>query len=212
MKELLNEVCHEFRNLNFEINIDPRTNKESYNLFKQADGQWFKVSKAGLHEAISKTPIDLSVMPALLQLTQLINEKDPDVERVFITELLVYKIKKGTQSTLFSVHADLEPSGPFQKLCEEIASHGLEKDRYRDEETYILTKTAKGEWSMSSSHENHSGIKKVLIIDKMPLLKNVAQKINRQDPQFQTNGGRIFITSTRVYRLKNKVELDYKIK
>lgn len=211
MKELLSEVYSEFKNLNYEINIDPRTNKESYNLFKQADGQWFKVSKAGLHEAISKTAIDLNTMPALLKLTQLINEKDPEAERIFITELLVYKIKKGTQTTILSAYPTIESKGPFQKLCEEISTHGLEKDRHRDEETYLLTKSPKGEWSISSSHENHSGTKKVLSIDKMPLLKAASLKICKLDPQFQSNGGRIFITPTRIYRLKNKVELDYKI-
>lgn len=212
MKELLSEVYKEFQDQNFEINTDPRTLKESYNLYKNAEDLWFKVSKAGLHESISLNPINLEHMPALLKLTKMIIEKDPEAERIFITESLVYKIKKGTQTTLFSALSELVSSGQFQKLCEEIAAHGIEKDRHRDEETYLLIRSPKGEWSITFSHENHSGTKKVLLLESMPLLKSAVLKIYKQDPPLQTNGGRIFITPTRIYRLKNKIEVNYKIK
>ena len=58
--------------------------------------------------------------------------------------------------------------------------------------------------------DNHSGIKKNLNLAMMPLLKNLANIINKADSQFQTNGGRIFITPSRVYRIKNKIEIDFK--
>ena len=75
----------------------------------------------------------------------------------------------------------------------------------------MLTKAANGEWSMSSSHENHSGMKKNLHLTKMPQLKLVAIKLNKLDSKFQLNGGRIFIAPTRIYRLNNKIEIDFKI-
>lgn len=86
----------------------------------------------------------------------------------------------------------------------------MDPDRYRTEETYILTKAPNGEWSMSSSHENHSGTKKILNIAKMPQLKLIATKLNKVDSKFQSNGGRVFITPTRIYRLNNKIEVEIK--
>jgi hypothetical protein len=74
----------------------------------------------------------------------------------------------------------------------------------------MLTKSANGEWSMSSSHENHSGLKKILDLSKMPQLKRLASTINKLDSKFNINGGRIFITPYRIYRINNKIEINFK--
>lgn len=160
-----------------------------------------------------QTPLDFTLMPVLKKLTDLIDELDSEIKkkggRIFITESVVTKIKKGTETSVL-VEEKKTKLAVYQKLCDEITSKGLERDRYRTEETYMLTKAANGEWSMSTSHENHSGTKTILDLAKMPLLKALAIKINRADPQFQSNGGRIFITPARIYKLKNKIEQDFK--
>lgn len=214
--ELCIEVCNEFQQMGFIKDIDPRTLKESYNLLKQADGQWFKNSKTTLHEAASATLINLEKMPNLKIMIDMIDQIDPEIKsvggRIFITETLVYKIKKGSQSPLIVAETIKDKSTErYRKLCDEIIVHGLERDRYRTEETYMLTKTSNGEWSMSSSHENHSGTKKNINLAKMPLLKILAVKLNKLDSKFQLNGGRIFVTPNRIYRLNNKIESDFKI-
>lgn len=218
MSEIANlcmSVCEEFQRLGFKKDIDPRTLKESFNIVKQADGQWFKSTKAGLHEAATTTLLDLNEMPNLKMMTDKIDELDSEIKkeggRIFISESLVYKIKKGTQSPLLvAENSEEKASGRYRKLCDEIIEYGLEKDRYRTEETYMLTKAANGEWSMSSSHENLSGTKKILNIAKMPQLKLLATKLNKADSKFQSNGGRVFITPTRIYRLNNKIEVEIK--
>lgn len=218
MSEIANlcvAVCEEFQKLGFKKDVDPRTLKESFNIVKQADGQWFKSTKAGLHEAATTTLLDLNEMPNLKIMTDKIDEQDFEIKkeggRVFISESLVYKIKKGTQSPLLvAENSEEKASGRYRKLCDEIAEYGLDPDRYRTEETYILTKAPNGEWSMSSSHENHSGTKKILNIAKMPQLKLIATKLNKVDSKFQSNGGRVFITPTRIYRLNNKIEVEIK--
>lgn len=211
--DLCKKVCEEFQNLNYKKDIDPRTFKESYNILKQPDGEWFKTTKLSLHEAPTNSPLNLNEMPSLQKLISLIDELDSDIRRkggrVFITEDLVYKIYRGTEEPIMATKK--EGTGPYQKLCAEILEHGLERDRYRTEETYMLTKASNGEWSMSSSHENHSGTKKVLNLAKMPQLKSLAAKLNKLDSKFQLNGGRIFITPTRIYRLNNKIEVDFKV-
>lgn len=214
--ELCKATCEEFQQLGFKKDIDPRTLKESYNILKQADGQWFKSTKTGLHDAATTTLLNLNEMPNLKKMTDMIDEIDSDIKkeggRIFISENLVYKIKKGTQSPLIVAESSEErASGRYRKVCDEIIEHGLERDRYRTEETYMLTKAANGEWSMSSSHENHSGTKKSLNLSKMPQLKLLATKLNKLDSKFQLNGGRIFITPTRIYRLNNKIEVDFKV-
>lgn len=214
--ELCIEVCKEFQEKGFKKDIDPRTLKESYNIFKQADGQWFKSTKTGLHEAASNAVINLEELPNLKKMTELIHELDSEIKkeggRIFITDNLVYKIKKGTQFPLIICENSKEKSSQrYRKLCDEIIDHGLERDRFRTDETYILTKTPNSEWSMSTSHENHSGTKKNLDLKKMPHLKTLATKLNKLDPKFQLNGGRIFITPERIYRLNNKVEVDFKV-
>lgn len=213
---LCQAVCVEFLKLGFKKDIDPRTLKESFNVVKQADGQWFKSTKAGLHEAATTTLLNLSEMPELLKMTNMIDELDPEIKkeggRIFISETLVYKIKKGTQTPLIVAQNIQESaSGRYRKLCDEIMAQGLEQDRYRTEETYMLSKAANGEWSMSSSHENLSGTKTTLNLSKMPQLKIVATKLNKADAKFQSNGGRVFITPTRIYRLNNKIEVDIKL-
>ncbi|MBY0413774.1 MAG: hypothetical protein K2Q18_06400 [Bdellovibrionales bacterium] len=212
---LLSDVHTEFKNLEMKKDVDPRSLKESFNIFKQPNGEWFKSTKEGLHEAAVMTSLDFSKMPALFQLTKLIDEADNEFcregGRIFITEAIVFKIVKGTtQNILVSKSAIEKKAGRYQKLCDEINDNGLNKDRYRVEETYILTRSIKGEWSMNFSHENHSGSTKILDLEKMPQLKVLAMKIYKFDPQFKINGGRIFVTSTRVYRVKNKVEIDFK--
>ena len=170
--DLCKEVCEEFHQMGFDKDIDPRTLKESYNIQKNADGQWFKVNKASLHEGAKTSLIDLDQMPKLKIMTNLIDELDLDIQkeggRIFITEVLVYKIKKGAHSPLIVAEVLKEnTSERYRKLCDEIIEYGLERDRYRTEETYMLTKTANGEWSMSSSYENHSGTKKILNLVKI---------------------------------------------
>lgn len=213
---LCKEVCEEFHQLGFNKDVDSRTLKESYNIVKRPNGQWLKSTKNGLHDAATLSELDFHHMPMLKKLTDLIDERDSEIKkkggRIFITEILVSKITRGTeQPILFSKTSIEKDKARNQKLCDEIIEHGLERDRYRTEETYILTKAPNGEWSMTSSHENHSGTKKILNLTKMPQLKILANKLNKLDPKFQLNGGRIFITPTRVYRLNNKVEIDFKV-
>lgn len=212
---LCKKACEEFTALGFKKDIDPRTLKESFNIFKQQNGAWFKTTKSSLHDAPVLTPLDFDQMPALKTLSDIIDKLDSDFQkkggRIFITENLIYKIKKGSES-LILFNDNQTKDAINQKLCDEINEHGLLKDRYRAEETYMLTKASNGEWSMSASHENHSGTKIILDLAKMPHLKALAQKINKTDAQFQANGGRIFITLTRIYRIKNKIEIDLKFK
>ena len=154
-------------------------------------------------------------MPKLKKLTDLIDEIDSDFKkiggRIFITHTLVTKIKTGAESPIVTSGNIRVPNGLYQKLCEELIHHGIVKDRYRIEETYLLTKAANGEWSVSSGDDNHSTVKRNLPLSQMTELKKISTQINKVDPQFQTNGGRIFITPTRIYRLKNKMEVDFKL-
>jgi len=215
MTNLCKEACAEFHDLGFKKDVDPRTLKESYNIVKQPDGEWFKSTKPSLHESAVLTKLDLNVMPALKKLTDQLDELDDEIKkeggRIFISEFLVYKIKKGTQTTLIVYENTEKVDGKYRKLCDEMIANGLERDRYRTEETYMLTKTAGNEWSLTSSHENHSGTKIILDLKKMPQLKTVASKINQADPKFQINGGRVFITPRRIYRLNNKIEVVLKV-
>ncbi|MBC7538385.1 MAG: hypothetical protein H7281_06165 [Bacteriovorax sp.] len=213
---LCKEVCEEFKALGFKLDIDPRTLKESYNISKQADGSWFKNTKPGLHENLTKSILNLLEMPVLLKLTNLIDELDLEFKklggRIFITESLVYKIKKGTEYPIIINDAPTETKSKLSRygnVCAEILDNGYERDRFRTEETYIISKASNGEWSMSSTHENLSGIKKILNLAKMPNLKILASKINKSDPVFESNGGRIFVTPMRVYRIKNKIEMEF---
>ncbi len=212
---LCKHACDELHAMGFKKDVDPRSFKESYNIVKQPDAQWFKSTKPSLHEAAIMTKLDLSTMPALKQLTDFINDLDDEIKneggRIFISEYLVFKIKKGTQTPLIVNENSEKLEGIYRKLCDEIIEQGLERDRYRTEETYMLTKTASNEWSMTSSHENHSGTKTILDLTKMPQLKLVASKINKIDSKFQSNGGRIFITPKRIYRLNNKIEIVFKL-
>jgi hypothetical protein len=215
ISNLCKDACSELQTLGFKKDIDPRSLNESFNLFKQKDGQWYKSTKPSLHEPAALVLLDLEAMPALKQLTESLDEIDSELKkeggRVFITEFLVYKIKKGTQTTLLHFENNEIVDGKFRKICDELISSGLVKDRYRTEETYMLTRTAGNEWSVTTSHENHSVTKTILDLKKMPLLKALAVKINKIDSKFQENGGRIFITPKRIYRLNNKVEIVFKI-
>lgn len=215
MTNLCKDACTEFESLGYKKDIDPRSLKESYNVIKQPDGQWFKSTKASLHEPAILASLNLELMPAFKELINRLEDLDDDLKeeggRIFISEYLVYKIKKGTQTPLISYENTEKLDGKYRKLCDEMIEHGLERDRYRTEETYMLTKTAGNEWSMTISHENHSVAKIVLDLNKMPQLKAMASRINRADSKFQANGGRIFITPKRVYRLNNKIEVLLKV-
>lgn len=210
MVNLCLNACIELHSLGMKKDVDPSSLKESYNIVKNANGKWFKSTKPSLHEAAVLTTLDLDNMPALKQLADSLDEIDQEIKkdggRIFISEYLVYKIKKGSQTPLIMYENTSKEDGKYRKLCDEILSQGISRDRYRTEETYMLTKSAGNEWSITSSHENHSAQKAILELTKMPLLKNLTQKISRNDPQFSINGGRVFITPTRVYRLKNKIE------
>lgn len=209
------QVCAEFHAQGLKKDVDPRTLKESYNIVKLPEGQWFKSTKPSLHEAAALTLLDSNAMPALKQLIDQLEFLDAEIRtdggRIFISESLVYKIKKGTQTPLLVYENIAKSEEKYRRLCDEMTEFGLEKDRYRAEETYMLTKTAGHEWSMTTSHQNHSGTKIVLDLKKMPQLALVASKINKADPKFHSNGGRIFITPGRIYRLNNKIEVVLKI-
>lgn len=214
--EMCTKVCEEFLQIGLKKDIDPRTLKESYSIQKSADGKWFKRIKNELHPPPIITLLNLEQMPNLKILTDMIDEHDFSIKTkggiIFISETLVYKIKKGTQTPLFVTEDPKERiPGRNQKLCDEMVSLGLTRDRHRVEETYILSKSANGEWSTTSSHENHSGTKKILNLAKMPELKILASSLNKIDIKFQLNGGRVFITPNRIYRLSNKLEVDFKI-
>lgn len=215
MTNLCIDACSELIALGLKKDIDPRSLSESFNLFKQADGQWFKSTKPSLHEPAVLTLLDLSNMPALKNLTDALDEIDSELKkeggRIFIQEYLAFKIKKGTQTPLLVYDNNEKLDGKYRKLCDEMIENGLERDRYRTEETYMLTKNAGSEWSTTTSHENHSGTKIILDLKKMPLLKSFTIKISKIDSKFQTNGGRIFITPTRIYRLNNKIEVLLKV-
>lgn len=215
MINLCKEACEEFLNLGFTKDVDPRSLKESYNIIKQPDGLWYKSTKPSLHEAAVLKTLNLEAMPQLKVLTDKIDEIDDDIRknggRIFISENIVYKIKKGTHTTLLSFENIEMAEGKYRKLCDEFIEHGLERDRFRSEETYMLTKTSANEWSTTSSHENYSGTKTILNVQKMIVFKAIATKINNADLKFQVNGGRVFITPTRIYRLNNKVEVVLKV-
>jgi hypothetical protein len=211
-------VCNEFLSLGFLKDIDPRTLKESYNIIKQPNGNWFKSTKLNLHDSPKFTTLDFEKMPMLKILTDLINEIDSEFKknggRIFINQSTVSKIKKGSESPILlssdlNKHNITKP-GPYQKLCDELIKQDVNQDRFRTEETYLITKTSNGEWSMSSGDNNLSTVKKNLTLSKMPELKKLTLEINKFDLQFKTNGGRIFVTPTRIYRIKNKIEVEFK--
>lgn len=211
-------VCEEFLSIGFLKDIDPRTLKESYNIIKQPNGNWFKSTKLNLHDSPQLTPLNFEKMPLLKTLTELINEIDSDFKknggRIFINQNTVSKIKKGSESPILLSSdqniQNISKPGPYQKLCDELIQQGLTSDRYRTEETYLITMTSNGEWSMSLGDNNLSTVKRNLTLSIMPELKKISLQINKIDSQFQTNGGRIFVTPKRIYRLKNKIEVDFK--
>lgn len=216
IEALLLAVEHEFEKCGVKKDLDPRTLKKSYNILKQANGLWFKSTKEGLHTPATVSDLDLSQMPALLELTQIIDASDPEFAkfggRIFINDKLVFKIVKGTSyPILISENQSLKKTGKYQKICNELLRLGFEKDRFRVEETYMLCRTPKGEWSITSGHANHSGTITILTLDEMPEMKSLAASLNKVDLKFKSNGGRIFITPMRIYRLQNKVEIDYKL-
>ena len=219
LTKLCNDVCEEFHLLGFKKDIDPRTLKESYNISKHQDGSWYKNSKLSLHDLLTKCLLDFNRMPFLKKLTDSIDELDPDFKkkggRIFITETLVYKIKKGTNYPIISgtilTEVTTKVLTRYRQLCDEILAQGHSRDRFRTDETYIISKTSNGEWFMTSTHENFSALKKMFNLNEMPHLKILANKINKVDSSFQANGGRVFVTPLRVYRLKNKLEIDFKI-
>lgn len=178
MTNLCQEACAELHAKGFKKDIDPRSLAESFNLVKNSEGNWFKSTKPSLHEQAVMTLLDLNAMPALKKLADSLDEIDTELKkeggRVFIQEFLVYKIKKGTQTPLLVYENNEKLDGKYRKLCDEMLDSGLKRDRYRTEETYMLTKSAGNEWSMTTSHENHSGTKVVLDLKKMPLLKIMA--------------------------------------
>ena len=218
IKILCQQVCEEFNSLGFKKDVDPRTLKESYNISKQQDGTWFKNTKLSLQDPLKTSPLDLQLMPKLRQLTNQIDEIDLEFKklggRIFITEDLVYKIKKGTIYpilTSFNPEEKTNKNGDVnQKLCDEISAQGLGPDRFRTEITYILSRSTNGEWTSSSSDENLSVKKIIFNLNHMPLFKLLINKIYKSDSVFQKNGGSIFITPSRVYRIKNKIEIDFK--
>lgn len=214
MTNLCLNACIELLEHGFKKDIDPTSQKESFNIAKLQNGNWCKSTKPSLQEAAILTPLDLEKMPALKELTESLEKLDKEIKkdggRVFISEYLAYKIKKGTQTILLVYENNEKQDGRYRKLCDEMIEHGLERDRFRTEETYMITKTGK-EWSMSIGHENHSGKKIFLDLKQMPQFKIVASKIMKIDPKFQLNGGRLFITPTKIYRLNNKVEMILKI-
>ena len=216
LTDLCQEVCDEFKNLGFIKDIDPRTLKESYNISKQQNGCWWKNTKCGLHTPLTKKPLDFSEMPILKRLTDLLDELDLEFKkkggRIFITESFVYKIKRGAEYSILLSNTPIDKTKNFRydDLCKEILEHGHERDRYRSDETYIMSKASNGTWSMMSTHENHSGKEKIFNLAKMPHLKMLADKINKIDAAFKAHGGRIFITRSRIYRIKNKIEIDFK--
>lgn len=214
MTNLCLNACTEFQAHGFKKDIDPTSQKESYNITKLPNGNWFKSTKRSFHEAAVLTALDLNSMPALKELIEALDDLDEEIKkdggRVFISEYLAYKIKKGTQTVLLVYENNEKQDGRYRKLCDEMIEHGLERDRFRTEETYMLTKSG-NEWSITIGHENHSGKKIGLDLKKMPQLKILTSKIMKTDSKFQVNGGRIFITPTRIYRLNNKVEMILKL-
>lgn len=215
MTNLCLNACMELLEHGFKKDIDPTSLKESFNIAKLQNGNWCKSTKPSLHEAAVLTPLELEKMPALKELTESLEELDKEIRkeggRIFISEYLVYKIKKGTQTVLIAYENTEKEDGKYRKLCDEMIEAGLKRDRFRTEETYILTKNAGNEWSMAIGHENHSGKKVILDLKKMPLFKMIASKIIRTDSKFHINGGRLFITPTRLYRLNNKIETIFKL-
>ena len=215
MINICQSVCAEFQIQGFKKDVDPKSLKESYNIVKLPNGQWLKSTKPSLHEAAVTTTLNLTDMPALKELTDMLDDIDEEIKndggRIFISEFLVYKIKKGTTTPLLVYENIEKQEGKYRKLCDEIIEQGLERDRFRTEETYMLTKNSGTEWSMTNSHENHSVTKTILDLKKMPQLRSIALKLLKIDSKFQINGGRIFITPTRIYRLNNKIEVIIKL-
>lgn len=209
---MLKEVCAEFILLGFKQDLNPRTKKLSFNIEKHPNGHWLKSNKSDLHSPASREILNLEVMPELKKLTQHLDTIDSVFKkeggRIFISEYLVFQIKKGTEYPMVSELPVLDKNQKYSKVIEELLNIGHERDRFRIEETYLLTKSPKGEWSATTNHENFAGKKIVLDLLKMPNFKSLSIKINKYDSLFESHGGRIFITPTRVYRIKNQVEID----
>jgi hypothetical protein len=211
---MLKNICNEFIKLGFKKDVNPRTLNERFSISKKADGKWFKNSKHDLHSPLINEELDLSLMPSLKILTDLLDEEHSEFKksggRIFITENLVYQIKRGTEYALYKEQDPVEQNSKYGKIITELVAHGLERDRFRTEETYLVTKSPRGEWSASTNHINHSGKKILLDLTEMTNFKILAIKINKADPSFESNGGRIFISPNRVYRIKNQLEMDFR--
>jgi hypothetical protein len=215
------EVIDEFINQGFEKDTDLSSLKKSYNIHKSSDGNWYKSTKLDRHSPPDLTPLDLSSMASLLRLITLIESVDRDFKkdggRIFITENQVFKRIRGSEHTILNSALSTDPDVthgqnklmPNTKICDEINSLGINYDRHRAEATFLLVRSKSGSWSISSSHENLSKTSTNLILDKMPLLQSVLKKIVNQDSKLKINGGRIFITEKRIYRINNKCEIDY---
>lgn len=119
-------------------------------------------------------------------------------------------IKKITKITNYTCETN-GALGKYRKICDELIKNGHEKDRFRIEATYIISKSTKGVWFVSINHTNYTGKEIIFNLSKMPNLKPLADKINKADAVFAVNGGRIFLTPNRVSRIKNKIENDLKI-
>lgn len=214
--DLCKRAFDEFKVNGYSIDINPKTKDKSYNISRQPDGKWFKCIKLSRHALSERIYLNLGKMSALKDLTDNIDEARPEITikggRIFITERQVYRIKKGIKYPI-----DLMPMAKtnkaslkrFQKVCNELIECGHVRDCYRSEETYIISKSTKGIWFVSVKHTSYKGKEIFFQLSEMPNLRMLANKINKQDPIFEVNGGRIFITPTRVFRIKNKIEYDY---
>lgn len=212
--DICKKAYDEFLTLGYEIDINQKNLKESFNISKDPKRDWFKCFKLSHHDAHERNFLDLDNMPNLKILTDYILENDSEINIketiIFVTKDMIFKVKKGSiyPYKLFEYHPTekIELDQKFRSLCDELAALENTRDQTRIEETYVVSKDNNGLWFRSGNISKNGSYKKNFNLDAMPCLKALSDILNKQDSIFRTNGGRIFITSTKIYRVRNSIE------
>ena len=85
--QIYKNAINEFISNGYEININKKNLRESYNICKESKGLWFKCFKLTHHSLEERNYLDLEKMPNLKILTDYILELDPSLD---IKETIIY--------------------------------------------------------------------------------------------------------------------------
>ena len=219
-QDIIKKAYDEFLLIGIEIDINQKNLKKTFNISKEPKGAWFKCNKPIHQPVLDKRYLELEIMPNLKELTDYILELDSDLDVketiIYISKDSVYKVKRGSiYPYKFDQKDETEQTlgkQKFRKLCDELTKLGNTRDLTRNEETYVVSKDNNGLWFRSGNIEKVGRYKKNFNLEDMPNLKILANTLNKQDLVFRSNGGRVFITPTRIYRVKLNIEINVQLK